>query len=42
MIHNEVDRRTIFTILSKPVSRAEFLVGSGPVSTITVWLQHSS
>ncbi|HPG26810.1 MAG: ABC transporter permease [Spirochaetaceae bacterium] len=39
LIHNEVDRRTIFTILSKPVSRAEFLVGKWAGLTITVWLQ---
>ncbi len=39
LIHNEVDRRTIFTILSKPVSRTEFLVGKWAGLTITVWLQ---
>jgi ABC-type transport system involved in multi-copper enzyme maturation permease subunit len=27
LIHNEVDRRTIYTILSKPLSRTEFLLG---------------
>jgi ABC-type transport system involved in multi-copper enzyme maturation permease subunit len=27
LIHNEVDRRTIYTILSKPLSRSEFLLG---------------
>ena len=27
LIHKEVDRRTIYTILSKPVSRTEFLLG---------------
>ncbi len=39
LIHSEVDRRTIFTILSKPVSRSEFLVGKWAGLTITVWLQ---
>lgn len=39
LIHNEVDRRTIFTILSKPVSRAEFLLGKWAGLTVTVWLQ---
>lgn len=39
LIHNEVDRRTIFTILSKPVSRTEFLVGKWSGLTFTVWLQ---
>ena len=39
LIHNEVERRTIFTILSKPVTRAEFLVGKWAGLTLTVWLQ---
>ena len=39
LIHDEVDRRTIFTILSKPVSRTEFLVGKWAGLTFTVWLQ---
>lgn len=39
LVHNEVDRRTIFTILSKPVSRAEFLVGKWAGLTATVWIQ---
>jgi ABC-type transport system involved in multi-copper enzyme maturation permease subunit len=39
LIHGEVDRRTIFTILSKPVSRTEFLVGKFAGLTFTVWLQ---
>ena len=39
LIHNEVDRRTIFTILSKPVSRTEFLLGKWAGLTFTVWLQ---
>jgi Cu-processing system permease protein len=39
LIYSEVDRRTIFTILSKPVSRSEFLVGKWAGLTFTVWLQ---
>ena len=39
LIHNEVERRTIFTILSKPVTRTEFLVGKWAGLTFTVWLQ---
>ncbi len=39
LIHSEIDRRTIFTILSKPVSRSEFLVGKWAGLTLTVWLQ---
>jgi len=39
LIHNEVDRRTIFTILSKPVSRTEFILGKWAGLTVTIWLQ---
>lgn len=39
LVYGEVDRRTIFTILSKPVSRTEFLVGKFVGLTLTVWLQ---
>lgn len=39
LIHNEVDRRTIFTILSKPVSRTEFILGKWAGLTFTVWIQ---
>lgn len=39
LVHNEVDRRTVFTILSKPVSRSEFLIGKWAGLTFTVWLQ---
>ena len=39
LIHNEVERRTIYTILSKPVSRSEFLVGKWAGLTFTVWSQ---
>jgi Cu-processing system permease protein len=39
LIHGEVYRRTIYTILSKPVSRAEFLVGKYVGLVMTIWLQ---
>jgi ABC-type transport system involved in multi-copper enzyme maturation permease subunit len=39
LIHKEVDRRTIFTILSKPVSRTEFLLGKFAGLVITLWIQ---
>jgi len=39
LIHREVDRRTVYTILSKPLSRAEFLVGKFLGLTLTIWLQ---
>jgi len=39
LVHREVDRRTIFTILSKPVSRAEFLLGKYLGLVATLWLQ---
>jgi ABC-type transport system involved in multi-copper enzyme maturation permease subunit len=39
LIHKEVDRRTVYTILSKPLSRAEFLVGKFLGLTLTIWLQ---
>ena len=39
LIHKEVDRRTIFTILSKPVSRTEFLLGKYVGLVLTLWLQ---
>lgn len=39
LIHKEVDRRTIYTVLSKPVSRAEFLVGKYLGLLVTLWLQ---
>ncbi len=38
LIHGEVERRTIYTILSKPVTRAEFLVGKYFGLVMTVWL----
>jgi hypothetical protein len=39
LIHREVDRRTVYTILSKPLSRAEFLIGKVAGLTITIWFQ---
>jgi len=39
LVHREVDRRTVFTILSKPISRAEFLLGKFAGLTLTIWLQ---
>src|SRR5262245_58315163 len=39
LIHREVDRRTVNTILSKPLSRGEFLVGKFLGLTLTIWLQ---
>lgn len=38
LIHREVDRRTIFTILSKPVSRVDFLLGKYLGLLATLWL----
>ena len=39
LVHREVDRRTIFTILSKPIARSEFLVGKYAGLVLTLWLQ---
>lgn len=39
LIHREVDRRTIFTILAKPVSRTEFLVGKFAGLVSILWMQ---
>jgi ABC-type transport system involved in multi-copper enzyme maturation permease subunit len=39
LIHKEVDRRTIFTILTTPVSRTEFLVGKFAGLVVTLWIQ---
>ena len=38
LIHSEIDRRTIFTILSKPVSRVDFLVGKYLGLVATLWI----
>lgn len=39
LVHREVDRRTIFTILSKPIGRGEFLIGKYLGLLATLWLQ---
>jgi ABC-type transport system involved in multi-copper enzyme maturation permease subunit len=39
LIHKEVERRTIYTILAKPVSRTEFLLGKYLGLVATLWLQ---
>jgi ABC-type transport system involved in multi-copper enzyme maturation permease subunit len=39
LVHREVERRTVFTILSKPISRGEFLLGKFAGLTLTIWLQ---
>ena len=41
LIHGEVERRTIYTILTKAVSRGEFLLGKFFGLLLTVWLQLS-
>ncbi len=38
LIHGEVERRTVYTILSKPVSRTEFLLGKYLGLVLTTWL----
>lgn len=38
LIHKEVDRRTVYTILSKPISRAQFLLGKFVGLTLTIWM----
>lgn len=39
LVHREVDRRTIYTILSKPLSRGEFVLGRFLGLTLTLWMQ---
>jgi ABC-type transport system involved in multi-copper enzyme maturation permease subunit len=39
LIHKEVERRTVYTILSKPLSRGEFLLGKYVGLVGTLWLQ---
>ena len=39
LIHKEVDRRTVYTILSKPLTRAEFPIGKFAGLLLTIWLQ---
>ena len=39
LIHKEVERRTLHTILSKPLSRSEFLLGKYFGLVMIIWLQ---
>jgi len=39
LLHREVERRTVYTILSKPLSRGEFLIGKYVGLVGTLWLQ---
>lgn len=39
LVHREVDRRTVYTILSKPIARSEFLLGKYLGLLATLWLQ---
>jgi len=39
LVYREVERRTVYTILSKPISRAEFLLGKFAGLTLTIWIQ---
>lgn len=39
LIFREVDRRTVYTILAKPVSRSEFLLGKYLGLVVTIWMQ---
>ena len=39
LIHGEVERRTVYTILAKSVTRSEFLLGKYLGLLLTVWLQ---
>jgi len=39
LVHREVERRSIYTILSKPVSRGQFLLGKYLGLVATLWMQ---
>ncbi|MFP6564704.1 MAG: ABC transporter permease [Myxococcota bacterium] len=39
LIHDEIERRTLYTLLSKPVSRMEFIAGKYLGLLFTVWIQ---
>jgi ABC-type transport system involved in multi-copper enzyme maturation permease subunit len=39
LIYKEVDRRTVQTILSKPLTRAEFLTGKFAGLVLAIWMQ---
>jgi hypothetical protein len=39
LIHKEVERRTVYTMLARPLSRTEFLLGKFAGLVLTVWMQ---
>lgn len=39
LVHREVERRTVYTILSKPISRGQFVLGKFAGLTLTIWMQ---
>ena len=39
LIYKEVDRRTVYTILAKPLTRTEFLLGKFVGLVLTIWMQ---
>ena len=39
LVYREVERRTVYTILSKPVSRGQFVLGKFAGLTLTIWAQ---
>jgi len=39
VISREVERRTVFSVLAKPISRGAFLIGKFLGLTLTIWLQ---
>jgi len=39
LIHREIERRTVYTLLSKPISRSQFLLGKYLGLVATVWIQ---
>jgi ABC-type transport system involved in multi-copper enzyme maturation permease subunit len=39
LVYREVERRTVYTILSKPISRGQFLLGKFAGLTLTIWMQ---
>jgi ABC-type transport system involved in multi-copper enzyme maturation permease subunit len=39
LVYREVERRTVYTILAKPVSRGQFVLGKFAGLTATIWMQ---
>ncbi len=39
LVYREVERRTVYTILSKPISRGQFLLGKFAGLVATLWIQ---